>query len=106
LWGDWDASQCQAASAAKIGVVITDFVASLTRVHPHCARVTFSASTTRNSAIMDTHIADDKLKELHVEDRTVLANDRKAPAFEIDPVAEKKLLRKLDMRVVPVLWLL
>ncbi|KAK5172990.1 uncharacterized protein LTR77_003112 [Saxophila tyrrhenica] len=55
---------------------------------------------------MDTHIADDKLKELHVEDLTVRANDRKAEAFEIDPVAEKKLLRKLDYRVVPVLWFL
>ena len=55
---------------------------------------------------MDTHIADDKLKELHIEERTVFANDRKAERYEIDPVAEKKLLRKLDFRVVPVLWFL
>ena len=55
---------------------------------------------------MDTHIADEKLKQLHVEDRTVRANDRKIEQFEIDPVAEKKLLRKLDLRVVPVLWFL
>jgi hypothetical protein len=43
-----------------------------------------------------------KLEDMHVE--KVRANDRKAAAFEIDPVAEKKLLRKLDLRVVPVLW--
>jgi hypothetical protein len=49
---------------------------------------------------MDTHIADEKLKELHVEEATVKANDRKAEAYEIDPVAEKKLLMKLDWRVV------
>ncbi|KAK3111830.1 hypothetical protein LTR53_012520 [Teratosphaeriaceae sp. CCFEE 6253] len=55
---------------------------------------------------MDTHIADDKLAELHVEDIVVRANDRHADRFEIDPVAERKLLRKLDWRVVPVLWFL
>ena len=55
---------------------------------------------------MDTHIADEKLKQLHVEERTVRANDRKVEQYEIDPVAEKKLLRKLDLRVVPVLWFL
>jgi hypothetical protein len=55
---------------------------------------------------MDTHIADDKLKELHVDERTVHANDRTTARYEIDPVAEKKLLRKLDLRVVPVLWFL
>lgn len=55
---------------------------------------------------MDTHIADEKLKELQVEDLTVRANDRKIERFEIDLEAEKKLLRKLDYRVVPVLWFL
>lgn len=56
--------------------------------------------------MMDTHIADEKLKELHVEDTTVKANDRNIERYEIDPEAEKKLLRKLDMRVVPMLWFL
>jgi hypothetical protein len=55
---------------------------------------------------MDTHIADEKLKELHVEESTVKANDRSAEAYEIDPEAEKRLLRKLDWRVVPMLWFL
>ena len=55
---------------------------------------------------MDTEIADEKLKELHVEDITVQANDRRIERFEIDPEAEKKLLRKIDLRVVPVLWFL
>ncbi|OQO01552.1 hypothetical protein B0A48_12588 [Cryoendolithus antarcticus] len=55
---------------------------------------------------MDSHIADEKLKQLHVEDSTVTANDRKAADFDIDPVAEKKLLRKIDLRLVPVLWFL
>lgn len=54
---------------------------------------------------MDTHIADEKLKELHVEDTTVKAN-RNALQYEIDPVAEKKLLRKIDLHVVPILWFL
>lgn len=54
---------------------------------------------------MDTHIADEKLKELHVEDTTVKAN-RAALQYEIDPVAEKKLLRKIDLHVVPILWFL
>jgi hypothetical protein len=54
---------------------------------------------------MDTHIADEKLKELHVEDTTVKAN-RDALQYEIDPVAEKKLLRKIDLHVVPILWFL
>jgi hypothetical protein len=54
---------------------------------------------------MDSHIADDKLKELHVEDTTVKAN-RDALQYEIDPVAEKKLLRKIDLHVVPILWFL
>ena len=55
---------------------------------------------------MDTHIADDKLKQLHVEDVVVRANDRSIEAYSIDPVAEKKLLRKIDLRLVPVLWFL
>lgn len=55
---------------------------------------------------MDTHIADEKLKELHVQDVIVTANDRKAARYELDPEAEKRLLRKLDLRVVPVLWFL
>jgi phosphoribosylaminoimidazole carboxylase (NCAIR synthetase) len=54
---------------------------------------------------MDTHVADEKLKELHVEDTTVKAN-RDALQYEIDPVAEKKLLRKIDLHVVPILWFL
>lgn len=55
---------------------------------------------------MDSHIADEKLKELHVEELRVQANDRRIAQFEIDPEAEKRLLRKLDLRVVPVLWFL
>lgn len=56
---------------------------------------------------MDSHIADEKLyTELRVQDKTVKANDRSIENYEIDPVAEKKLLRKLDWRVVPVLWFL
>ena len=55
---------------------------------------------------MDTHIADEKLKELQVDDIVVRANDRNIERFEIDPIAEKRLLRKLDLRVVPVLWFL
>lgn len=55
---------------------------------------------------MDTNIANEKLRELHVEDIRVTANDRQAERYEIDPQAEKKLLRKIDFRVVPILWLL
>ena len=29
-----------------------------------------------------------------------------AEAAEIDPVAEKKLLRKIDLHLIPILWLL
>lgn len=36
----------------------------------------------------------------------VKVNDRKLAHFDIDPVAEKQLLRKLDLRVVSVLWVL
>lgn len=56
---------------------------------------------------MDTDIADEKLyNELRVQEKTVQANDRSIASYEIDPEAEKKLLRKLDLRVVPVLWFL
>ena len=55
---------------------------------------------------MDTHMADEKLKELHVDEITVKANDRSIEDYEIDPEAEKRLLRKLDWRVVPMLWFL
>lgn len=56
---------------------------------------------------MDTNIADEKLyTELRVQDKTVKANDRSIANYEIDAEAEKKLLRKLDYRVVPVLWFL
>ena len=56
---------------------------------------------------MDTHIADEKLyNELRVQEQTVKANNRGIENYEIDPAAEKKLLRKLDLRVVPVLWFL
>ena len=56
---------------------------------------------------MDTHIADEKLyTELRVQERTVKANDRSIENYEIDAEAEKKLLRKLDLRVVPILWFL
>jgi len=54
---------------------------------------------------MDSHVADDKLKELHIEDTTVRTN-RDAMQYEIDPAAEKKLLRKIDLHVVPILWFL
>lgn len=54
---------------------------------------------------MDSHVADDKLKELHIEDATVRTN-RDALQYEIDPEAEKKLLRKIDLHVVPILWFL
>jgi hypothetical protein len=54
---------------------------------------------------MDSHIADDKLRELHIEDTTVKTN-RDAMQYEIDPAAEKKLLRKIDLHVVPILWFL
>ena len=36
---------------------------------------------------MDTHLADDKLRELDVEHITVKANDRKIARYEIDPEA-------------------
>jgi len=55
---------------------------------------------------MDTHIADGKLRELDVQDMKVTANDRQARRYEVDPQAEKKLLRKIDLHVVPILWLL
>jgi len=55
---------------------------------------------------MDTHIADAKLKELHIEESTVKANDRHIQQYEIDPVAEKALLRKVDRKVIPMLWFL
>jgi hypothetical protein len=54
---------------------------------------------------MDSHIADDKLKELHIED-TAVKTSRDAMQYEIDPAAEKKLLRKIDLHVVPILWFL
>ena len=54
---------------------------------------------------MDSHSADDKLKELHTEDTAVKTN-RDAMQYEIDPVAERKLLRKIDLHVVPILWFL
>jgi hypothetical protein len=65
----------------------------------------FSSSAGSLTGKMDTHVADEKLKELHVEDTTVKAN-RDALQYEIDPVAEKKLLRKIDLHVVPILWFL
>ena len=55
---------------------------------------------------MDTHIADGKLRELDVQDMKVTAKDRQAGRYEVDPQAEKKLLRKIDLHVVPILWLL
>ncbi|KAK4549097.1 hypothetical protein LTR36_007553 [Oleoguttula mirabilis] len=55
---------------------------------------------------MDTHIADEKLKELHIEEVIVKANDKHAERYDIDPEAEKKLLRKIDFRLIPPLWLL
>lgn len=55
---------------------------------------------------MDTHVADEKLKELHIDEIIVKANDRSIADYEIDPEAEKRLLRKLDWRIIPVLWLL
>ena len=55
---------------------------------------------------MDSELGQEKLAQLHVDERVVSANDRTAARFEIDPVAEKKLLWKLDLRVVPVLWFL
>jgi hypothetical protein len=54
---------------------------------------------------MDSQLADDKLKELHIEDTAVKTN-RDATQYEIDPAAEKKLLRKIDLHVVPILWFL
>ena len=53
---------------------------------------------------MDTHIADEKLKELHIEEATVKANDRNGERYDLDPAAEKKLLRKIDWHIVPILW--
>jgi hypothetical protein len=55
---------------------------------------------------MDTDLGKEKLKELHVNERIVRANARNIERFEIDPAAEKRLLWKLDLPVVPVLWFL
>ena len=55
---------------------------------------------------MDSHVADEKLKELHVESLTVQANDRTAAKYDIDPEGERKLLRKIDSRLIPILWFL
>jgi hypothetical protein len=55
---------------------------------------------------MDSELGQEKLAQLRVDERVVSANDRAAARFEIDPIAEKKLLWKLDLRVVPVLWFL
>lgn len=55
-------------------------------------------------------MAAEKLEHFHLED--IKLDDAKAGVpthtrgYEIDPVAEKKLLRKLDLRVIPILWLL
>lgn len=55
---------------------------------------------------MDSHLADEKLKELHIEGSTVRANDRGAAKYDIDPFAERALLRKIDCRLIPILWFL
>lgn len=60
----------------------------------------------QSESAMDTHIADERLEELDVKDMKVTANDRQTDLYEIDPQAEKKLLRKIDLHVVPILWLL
>ena len=57
---------------------------------------------------MDSHIADKRLKDLHVEEIKVKtgADARATAQYEIDPVREKALVRKLDVRVVPILCFL
>ncbi|KAF7193225.1 putative transporter [Pseudocercospora fuligena] len=57
---------------------------------------------------MDSHIADKRLKDLHVEEIKVKtgADARATAQYEIDPLREKALVRKLDVRVVPILWFL
>ncbi|KXT14004.1 hypothetical protein AC579_8863 [Pseudocercospora musae] len=57
---------------------------------------------------MDTDMANQKLKDLRVEEITVKtgADARATAQYEIDAVREKALVRKLDLRVVPILWFL
>lgn len=52
---------------------------------------------------MDHHKPD---THLHLEDIAMEAKLPLSEARELDPAAEKKLLRKLDLRILPALWLL
>lgn len=70
----------------------SDHPMSLSAADPHFISASRSVAT---------RIVDEKLKELHVEELRVQANDRGIAHLEIDPEREKKLLTKLDLRVVP-----
>jgi len=49
---------------------------------------------------------DEKAEALHIEDGAVDSKSSGSQGLVIDPEAEKRLLRKCDLRVVPALWLL
>ena len=73
---------------------------------------TFSHRTCEDNyaPAMDINTEDTKLKHFLVEDASVGANiksnDHSVERYNLDPEAEKRLLRKIDLRVIPILWLL
>lgn len=50
--------------------------------------------------------SDKRLEDIRLEDVAIDGKERQDGETFIDPVAEKKLLRKIDFRVIPALWLL
>jgi hypothetical protein len=47
-----------------------------------------------------------KPEPLYIEQLTAWSEDKDIERTALDQDAEKRLLRKLDMRIVPILWLM
>lgn len=89
-------------------LLATVYLSSPTLPHITTALSLLNLTASPASPTMNSDMADQKLKELHIEELTVkTGGDARATAqYAIDPAREKALLRKLDLRVVPILWFL
>jgi hypothetical protein len=47
-----------------------------------------------------------KAEVCHVEQTTTLSDNDQRQAYHSDEDAEKRLIRKLDLRIIPILWLM
>lgn len=72
----------------------------------HLTQTCWSYSRSGSIIMAFPNVQDKKEEVIHLEDVSFAGKDRDVEAVVIDPLLEKKLLRKVDLHVLPPLFLL